>query len=273
MGLFDNLPFGGLGSDSDIGKRLERAAKLSVEQVDIPSEFRPTYLEAWLFAPAGTRVGILGEPQGNNQSELTPELVELIKDRFERLETALDLMETNIKLTQQQTAEIIGSRPIGGDEFVAPEGTVTDMVHSIGDDGEVSSKPVTEIPNQEGFIEHQKKGGLSLLDLYEAQSLAVNPFLRPSDAGELLSTPEIDAAKLAALLLDNMSGSDTLSFINNAGKSGILSKTEQATLSAIASLAKPGEQSEGQPTVSNRTLLTFAAMVDAWRSQLSQKEG
>ena len=110
MGIFDNLPFSGLGSDGDMSKRLDRVAKLSVENVDIPSEFRPTDLEAWLFAPAGTRVGILGEPQGNTQSELTPELVELIKDRFERLETALDLMEANIKLTQQQTAEIVGSR-------------------------------------------------------------------------------------------------------------------------------------------------------------------
>jgi hypothetical protein len=271
MGLFDNLPFGGLGSDSDITKRLERAAKLSVEQVDIPSEFRPTDLEAWLFAPAGTRVGVLGEPQGDNQSELTPELVELIKDRFERLETALDLMETNIKITQQQTANFAVSPTVSNP---MPESTSQDMIHSVGQDGEVVSKPAIDIlPDSLTYVDHGKKGGPSLLDLYEAQSLAVNPFLKSSDAGELLSTPHIDAAKLAALLLDNMTGSDALTFIKSASESGILSSNERDSLSAIIALAEPGVQSEGQPTLSNRNLLTFVAMVDAWRSQLSQKEG
>jgi len=269
MGFFDNLPFSGLTTDGDMAKRLDRVAKLSIEQVDIPSEFRPTDLEAWLFAPAGTRVGILGEPQGNNQSELTPELVELIKDRFERLETALDLMETNIKITQQQTAEMAGAS-LGSSPILES----SDMVHSVNSDGEVVSKPVTIMPSVEStFSSPQNSGGPGLLDLYEAQSLAVNPFLRASDAGELLAGPQIDSAKLAALLLDNMSGADSLRFIKNAGTSGILTSNEQDSLSAIVSLAEPGEKSEGQPSLSNRNLLTFAAMIDAWRAQLSQKEG
>jgi len=268
MGLFDNLPFSGQGTDGDMTKRLDRVAKLSIEQVDIPSEFRPTDLEAWLFAPAGTRVGILGEPQGNNQSELTPELVELIKDRFERLETALDLMETNIKITQQQTAEMAGAS-LGS----SPISESSDMIHSVNSDGEVVSKPVPTISTDDPiFGSHQNSGGPGLLDLYEAQSLAVNPFLRASDAGELLSGPQIDSAKLAALLLDNMSGADSLRFIKNAGASGILTSNEQDSLSAIVSLAEPGEKSEGPPSLSNRNLLTFAAMIDAWRVQLSQKE-
>ena len=271
MGIFDNLPFSGLGSDGDMSKRLDRVAKLSVENVDIPSEFRPTDLEAWLFAPAGTRVGILGEPQGNAQAELTPELVELIKDRFERLETALDLMEANIKLTQQQTAEIVGSRVASGVQ-VPSEGTSADMIHTVGEDGEVTSKPI-EIDQNHAMTHLENTGGPNLLDLYEAQSLAVNPFLRSSDAGELLTGPQIDASKITALLLDNMSGSDTLKFINNAGTSGLLSANEIKSLTAIAALAEKGESSAEQPTLSNRNLLIFTAMVDAWRSQLSQKEG
>jgi len=271
MGIFDNLPFSGLGSDGDMSKRLDRVAKLSVENVDIPSEFRPTDLEAWLFAPAGTRVGILGEPQGNAQAELTPELVELIKDRFERLETALDLMEANIKLTQQQTAEIVGSRVASGVQAPS-EGTSADMIHTVGEDGEVTSKPI-EIDQNHAMTHLENTGGPNLLDLYEAQSLAVNPFLRSSDAGELLTGPQIDASKITALLLDNMSGSDTLKFINNAGTSGLLSANEIKSLTAIAALAEKGESSAEQPTLSNRNLLIFTAMVDAWRSQLSQKEG
>ena len=49
MGIFDNLPFSGLGSDGDMSKRLDRVAKLSVENVDIPSEFRPPILELGFF--------------------------------------------------------------------------------------------------------------------------------------------------------------------------------------------------------------------------------
>lgn len=271
MGIFDNLPFGGLGSDGDMSKRLDRVAKLSVENVDIPSEFRPTDLEAWLFAPAGTRVGILGEPQGNAQSELTPELVELIKDRFERLETALDLMEANIKVTQQQTAEIVGSRVASAGQ-VSSESAGTDMIHTVGEDGEVTSKPI-EADTAHASVQFENTAGPNLLDLYEAQSLAVNPFLRSSDTGELLSGPQIDASKITALLLDNMSGSDTLKFIKNAGSSGLLSTNETKSLTAIATLAEKGESSADQPTLSNRNLLIFTAMVDAWRSQLSQKEG
>jgi len=271
MGIFDNLPFSGLGAEGDMSKRLDRVAKLSVENVDIPSEFRPTDLEAWLFAPAGTRVGVLGEPQGNAQSELTPELVELIKDRFERLETALDLMEANIKVTQQQTAEIVGSRVASAGQ-VSSESAGADMIHTVGEDGEVTSKPV-EADMAHTSVELENTGGPNLLDLYEAQSLAVNPFLRSSDTGELLSGPQIDASKITALLLDNMSGSDTLKFIKNAGSSGLLSTNETKSLTAIATLAEKGESSAEQPTLSNRNLLIFTAMVDAWRSQLSQKEG
>ena len=75
MGLLDKIPgFSGTNSDADPGmtSRLDKVAKLSIEHVDIPSEFRPTDLEAWLFAPAGTRVGVLGEPQGNQEQEKIP---------------------------------------------------------------------------------------------------------------------------------------------------------------------------------------------------------
>jgi len=53
----------------------------------------------------------------------------------------------------------------------------------------------------------------------------------------------------------------------------LLSTNEVKSLTAIATLAEKGESSAEQPTISNRNLLIFTAMVDAWRSQLSQKEG
>ena len=66
MGLLDKFRSSSeANADPGMASRLDKVAKLSVEHVDIPTEFRPTDLEAWLFAPAGTRVGVLGDPQGN----------------------------------------------------------------------------------------------------------------------------------------------------------------------------------------------------------------
>jgi hypothetical protein len=264
MGLLDRFSSPDADADPGMASRLDKVAKLTVEHVDIPSEFRPTDLEAWLFAPAGTRVGVLGDPQGDQHPEMLPELVDLVKDRFERLETALDLMEANIKLTQQQTAKLTAESI-----SAAGGGGASDMVHTVGEDGEVTSKPVEGAPSLPGIMAAQGglAGGPGLLDLYEAQSLAVNPFLRSSEAEALLQGPSIDPTKIVALLLDHLCGADTLQFLKSASSSGVITTAEAKTLSSIASLAEPGEGSEGAPAVDNRTLLTFAALIEAWRAQ------
>jgi len=268
MGLLDRFS-SSPDSDADPGmaSRLDKVAKLTVEHVDIPSEFRPTDLEAWLFAPAGTRVGVLGDPQGDQHPEMLPELVDLVKDRFERLETALDLMEANIKLTQQQTAKLTAESISAAGGGAAADGGTSDVIHTIGEDGEVTSKPVAGASPGTMAAQGGLPGGPSLLDLYEAQSLAVNPFLRSSEAEALLQGPSIDPTKIVALLLDHLNGADTLHFLKSASSSGVITTAEAKTLSSIASLAEPGEASEGAPAVGNRTLLTFAALIEAWRAQ------
>ena len=268
MGLLDRFS-SSPDSDADPGmaSRLDKVAKLTVEHVDIPSEFRPTDLEAWLFAPAGTRVGVLGDPQGDQHPEMLPELVDLVKDRFERLETALDLMEANIKLTQQQTAKLTAESISAAGGGAAADGGTADVIHTIGEDGEVTSKPVAGASPGTMAAQGGLPGGPGLLDLYEAQSLAVNPFLRSSEAEALLQGPSIDPTKIVALLLDHLNGADTLHFLKSASSSGVITTAEAKTLSSIASLAEPGEASEGAPAVGNRTLLTFAALIEAWRAQ------
>jgi len=276
MGLLDRFTSSETDADPGMASRLDKVARLSVEQVDIPSEFRPTDLEAWLFAPSGTRVGVLGDPNASQQTDMMPELVDLVKDRFERLETALDLMESNIKLTQEQTAKLAaesvsvvhGSPAAGGG---AATGGTSDVIHTVGDDGEVTSKPVAGAPPPPGVMAAAQgglPGGPGLLDLYEAQSLAVNPFLRLGEADAILQAgPGIDPTKIVALLLDHLNGSDALRFLKAASSSGVLTTAEAKTLSSIASLADPGEASEGAPALDNRTLLTFAALIEAWRAQ------
>tara|TARA_B100001123_G_scaffold423722_1_gene534225 strand:- start:3 stop:830 length:828 start_codon:yes stop_codon:yes gene_type:complete len=272
MGLLDRFRSSNeAGADPGMASRLDKVAKLTVEHVDIPTEFRPTDLEAWLFAPSGTRVGVLGDPQGNQGQDKIPELVDMVKDRFERLETAMDLMEANIKMTAQQTAKLAAETI-----STASAGTATgggggaqDVMHTVGDDGEVTSRPVDGPPPEGGALSAAggKPGGPGLLDLYEAQSLAVNPFLKSSEAEALMHGPVVDPTKIVALLLDHMNGADTLSFLKAASKSGVITAAEEKALSSIATLADPGEESEGAPAVNNRTLLTFAAMIEAWRAQ------
>ncbi len=269
MGLLDKFRSGSSGSsdvDPRMSSRLDKVARLSVEHVDIPTEFRPTDLEAWLFAPSGTRVGVLGDPQASQGQDKIPELVDMVKDRFERLETAMDLMEANIKMTAQQTAKIAADSVSAAS---ASAGASQDVIHTVGDDGEVTSRPVDSPASEgEGPLSHGgKAGGPGLLDLYEAQSLAVNPFLKSGEADALMHGPSVDPTKIVALLLDNMSGADSLGFLKAASKSGVITAAEEKALSSIAALAEAGAESEGAPTVDNRTLLTFAAMIEAWRAQ------
>ena len=273
MGLMDKFRSSNeAGADPGLASRLDKVAKLSVEHVDIPTEFRPTDLEAWLFAPTGTRVGVLGDPQANQGQDKIPELVDMVKDRFERLETAMDLMEANIKMTAQQTAKIAAetaSAASAGGGGGGGGGGAQDVIHTVGDDGEVTSRPMDAPPSEGAALSSQggMPGGPGLLDLYEAQSLAVNPFLKSSEEEALLHGPSVDPTKIVALLLDHMSGADALNFLKAASKSGVITTAEEKALSSIATLAEPGEASEGAPAVNNRTLLTFAAMIEAWRTQ------
>ena len=271
MGLLDKFkPSSDTNADSGMASRLDKVARLSVEHVDIPTEFRPTDLEAWLFAPSGTRVGVLGDTQGNQNQDKIPELLEMVKDRFERLEPAMDMMEANIKMTAQQTAKIAAESAASSTASAGDAGGgAQDVIHTVGDDGEVTSRPVEGAPPVGGAIGpgSGKPGGPGLLDLYEAQSLAVNPFLKTSEEEALLHGPNVDPTKIAALLLDHMNGADALNFLKAASKSGVITSAEEKALISIATLAEPGEASEGAPAVNNRTLLTFAAMIEAWRAQ------
>ena len=267
MGIMDKFRSSSdTNADPGMASRLDKAARLSVENVDIPTEFRPTDLEAWLFAPSGTRVGVLGDPQASQGQDKIPELVDMMKDRFERLETAMDLMEANIKMTAQQTAKI-AAESVTVTAPAASDAGGGDVIHTVGDDGSVTSRPVEGDASGGAQAAGGLAGGPGLLDLYEAQSLAVNPFLKNSEEEALMHGLSVDPTKIAALLLDHMSGTDALDFLNAASKSGVITSTEGKALSSIVSLAEPGEASEGAPSVDNRTLLTFAAMIEAWRAQ------
>ncbi|MBD18130.1 MAG: hypothetical protein CMB13_00590 [Euryarchaeota archaeon] len=248
--------------------RLDQASCVTVDQIDIPPEYRPTDLEAWLFTPGATRVGFIGTGSGggvapagappeNTVSSGPPpaELLKLLADRFERLEASIGHMETNMALAQSSMAQSSNPR-------VESTG---DVMHTIGPDGEVVAVNLGHSSSDEVPGLDATHAGPDLLDLYEAQSLELNPFLRSKDGA--ISGPGIDPAKIVALILDNLSGTDARSFIAAAAKSGFLSSAEAKTLGGIASLAEDGVSKGGNPTLPNRPLLTFVAMVESWRAQ------
>ncbi|MEC7042367.1 MAG: hypothetical protein VXW89_03565 [Candidatus Thermoplasmatota archaeon] len=252
------------GDEGRMADRLDTASRVTVDQIDIPPEYRPTDLEAWLFTPGATRVGFMGDmgskapsgsPPSSGSSTSGPppdELLKMLADRFERLEASIGHMETNLALGHASSPS-----------------SSSDVMHTIGEDGEVKT---ISLGNSDSEFEGMDAvhAGPGLLDLYEAQSLALNPFLRSRDSE--ISGPGVDPAKIAALILDNLSGHDAQLFIQAAAKSGFLTSSEAKTLSGITSLAQSGESS-GNATLPNRPLLTFVAMVEAWRSQSSTSSG
>ena len=105
-----------------------------------------------------------------------------------------------------------------------------------------------------------------LVELYEAQALAANPFLvapRSSGSGNQTST---GAPTVAALLLDHMSGMAAVSFTQKAMESGMLTQEEGDAVLAIVQLAEPGDPETAlEDHLPHRQLLVFSALVSSWR--------
>jgi hypothetical protein len=245
-------------------ERLDGFAKTRVDQVDIPEEVRPTDLEAWILAPEAARVRFAGAGAGASSgggmgapaaaaggAGLTPDVERLITDKFDRLEAALGMMEASI---------VMAASSGGG-------GTV---VHQIGEDGEVmtmdSGDSAPADASGPGFST-ESGAGAGLLDLYEAQAVKVNPFLKHEAVAEAAAAGgPVDAASLVAVLLDNLSGGEAVEFLNAASRANLLYEQEANQLLAIASLASPGQASANGATLPDRALLTFVAMVNSWRA-------
>jgi hypothetical protein len=105
-----------------------------------------------------------------------------------------------------------------------------------------------------------------LLELYEAQALASNPFLiAPAHLGDG-ADGTVGAPTVAALLLDNLSGMAAVSFTQKAMNSGMLTADEGKHVLAIVQMAAPGDtESALEDHLPHRELLTFSALISNWR--------
>ena len=105
-----------------------------------------------------------------------------------------------------------------------------------------------------------------LLELYEAQALASNPFLvAPAHLGDG-GDGTVGAPTVAALLLDNLTGMAAVSFTQKAMSSGMLTSDEGKHVLAIVQMAAPGDtESALEDHLPHRELLTFSALISNWR--------
>ena len=106
-----------------------------------------------------------------------------------------------------------------------------------------------------------------LVELYEAQALAANPFLvAPRSSGSGNGQSSTGAPTVAALLLDHMSGMAAVSFTQKAMESGMLTQEEGDDVLAIVQLAEPGDPETAlEDHLPHRQLLVFSALVSSWR--------
>ena len=119
------------------------------------------------------------------------------------------------------------------------------------------------------LLQNQSKKMDSLMELYEAQALALNPFLANPSAisGQLNERTSVGPHMLAALLLDNLTGMGAASFTRKAISSKLLSDAEGTVLLSIVELAEPGDPDSAlSDALPNRSLMTFITLLESWRS-------
>ena len=270
-------PFsGGAGESQDADtvlseERLKIMANVAIEQVPLPEEGELSAEDAWTISPGPTkaRLNSIGsvpsvaaslapsQPVNMNAQVDTSGLERLISSRLDMVEDVLRLVEHKLD-DATTTPEGSQSDEISLDDF---EGSAESM------SGDVIVTSSGEVITATGVDRMMGDDEAPLVELYEAQALAANPFLVAPSDGLGGSTNQIGAPTVSALLLDNMSGMAAVSFTQKAIDSGMLSVDEGESVLAIVQLAAPGESEAAlEDHLSNKELLTLSALVKSWRS-------
>jgi hypothetical protein len=266
-------PFGG-SADKDLDEdasltedRLKIMANIAIEQVPLPEEGELGEEDAWTISPGPTKarlnsIGSVPSVAASlaptpaapvNTTVDTSGLERLISSRLDMVEDVLRMVE--VRLEQPSEAAASGESDQGVDvEEAALSGDtiVTASGEVISVSGNDRLKEVDEAP---------------LVELYEAQALAANPFLHAPSRGATANANSVGAPTVSALLLDHMSGMAAVSFTQKAMASGMLSDEEGRSVMAIVQLAEPGETEAAlDDHLPHKELLTFSSLVSSWRS-------
>lgn len=270
-------PFsGGAGESQDADtvlseERLKIMANVAIEQVPLPEEGELSAEDAWTISPGPTKARLnsigsvpsvaasLAPAQPVNMSAQvdTSSLERLISSR-------LDMVEDVLRLIEHKFDEV----PTNPDGTQSEETSDDDSMDSDGSiAGDVIVTSSGEVITTTGVDRMMGDDEAPLIELYEAQALAANPFLVAPSDGLGGSTNLIGAPTISALLLDNMSGMAAVSFTQKAIDSGMLSVDEGESVLAIVQLAAPGESEAAlEDYLANKELLTLSALVKSWRN-------
>jgi hypothetical protein len=255
--------------------RLKIMANVAIEQVPLPEEGELGEEDAWTISPGPTkaRLNSIGSVPSvaaslapapavpTSATVDTSGLERLISSRLDMVEDVLRLVE--VKLDEPAPAEVADDDAlpaVDGDEHAMSGDTiVTATGEVIPVSGNDRLKEVDEAP---------------LVELYEAQALAANPFLHAPSRGATANANSVGAPTVSALLLDHMSGMAAVSFTQKAMASGMLNDEEGRSVMAIVQLAAPGEaESALDDHLPHKELLTFSSLVSSWRSVRSLRGG
>ena len=277
-------PFGSAGNDRDADaelaeERLKIMANVAIEQVPLPEQGELSEEDAWTISPGPTRARLnsIGsvpsvaatlapQPAAPVNAQVdTSGLERMFSSRLDEVGDMLGAlsrkMEESMPASPSESEVDSESGEVDGVESV--DGAEGDTI--VTSDGEV-------LPVGGGIDRLRHSDEARLVELYEAQALAANPFLAKGSY-EQAANDGVGAAMVAALLLDNLSGMASVSFAQKAVQSGMLTEEEGRAVLAIVQLAAPGEaESALNDHLSHRKLLTFSAIVESWRSQTSKSE-
>ena len=269
-------------ADAELSEeRLKILSNVAIEQVPLPEEGELTEEDAWTISPGPTRAKLnsIGsvptvtqtmapaQPAQVNAQVDTSGLERLISSRLDMVEDVLGLVEK--RLEESMT--------------FSPEGQKVDLegntiVHDDSDEAEIGAGDTIitasgEVIPAAGVNRLMAEDEAPLVELYEAQALAANPFLVAPSTGPTAINNKVGAPTVAALLLDHMSGMATVNFAQKAINSGMLTQDEGNAVLAIVQLATPGEAEAAlEDHLPHRELLTFSALVTSWR-QVKQLRG
>ncbi|MBL6732445.1 MAG: hypothetical protein ISP82_05815 [Candidatus Poseidoniaceae archaeon] len=266
-------------ADAELSEeRLKILSNVAIEQVPLPEEGELTEEDAWTISPGPTRAKLnsIGSVPTVTQT-MAPAQVNAQVDTsgLERLiSSRLDMVEDVLGLVEKRLEESMTFSPAG--QKVDSEGNP--LVHDDSNEAEVGAGDTIitasgEVIPAAGVNRLMAEDEAPLVELYEAQALAANPFLVAPSTGPTAINNKVGAPTVAALLLDHMSGMAAVNFAQKAINSGMLTQDEGNAVLAIVQLATPGEAEAAlEDHLPHRELLTFSALVTSWR-QVKQLRG
>ncbi|MCH1422624.1 MAG: hypothetical protein L7U62_03920 [Candidatus Poseidoniaceae archaeon] len=259
-------------ADADLTEeRLKIMANIAIEQVPLPEEGELSEDDAWTISPSPTRarmnsVGSVPTvaatlaptaPVPASTTVDTSGLERLISSRLDMVEDVLRMVE--VRLDTPAAAPVMDA-----------DGNLVAQTDALDEDGMATGDTLItangEVVPVSGMDRMKSVDEAPLVELYEAQALAANPFLHAPATGATANANQVGAPTVAALLLDSMSGMAAVSFAQKAMASGMLSEAEGRSVLAIVQLAAPGESEAAlDDHLSHKELLIFSSLISSWR--------